>query len=257
MEGQGASLNHAQKLLLQLKQGYLEELPGRCDDLENLLLRMGAGTEVEELYDEVYRNVHSMKGSAGTHGIPFVSAICHHLEDHLNDLSEGVFSVSQEYINICLSYIDLIRKSIELEVDASIIDDELESLRKVFLKQNLAGIMVSDSAYINMLCQDVVSDLPVQLVTVQSGMEALERVLHQRFDFLITGKEALGLNGRALTLAVRASGSKNRNIPIVMLTSKMDANFPRNLAPNYILKKDTLLGDKLHTSLKKIVNKRA
>ncbi len=254
--GKDVSLNYAQQLLLQLKQGYLEELPSRCDDIENLLLRMASESKGGEVYDEVYRGVHSIKGSAGTHGIPFVSTICHYFEDHLNHLGSGLSTVTPEYINICLRYVDLIRQSIEVELDTSSIDDQLESLRNIYLKQDLVGIMVSDSAYINMLCQNVMSDLPVQLVTVESGLIALERVLHQRFDFLITGKEAKDLNGRALTLAVRASGSRNRDMPIIMLTSKVDSGFPENLAPNYILRKDVSLGDTLHASLQKIVTKR-
>ena len=62
-----------QKMLRQLRATFLDELPERLDRLDNLLLdieKLGAATGEE--FNELYRGVHSIKGSGGTHGLHII-----------------------------------------------------------------------------------------------------------------------------------------------------------------------------------------
>jgi len=249
-------LGHAERLLAQLRESYLQDLPNHCGEIENLVLSFDR-KDPETVFDEIFRHVHSIKGSAGTHGLHLISGICHHFEDHLKTLDGRFEKIDGRFINVCLAYIDCIRTAVSLFEkggETLPLENELEQLRKRFLKNNLAGLLVSSSNYITMLCQQTMGDLPVKLTTVDDGFAALERLLQQKYDFIITDKELKQLNGVALTLAVRASDSVNRDTNIIMLTSKMSIDFPAGLAPDEILPKNTGLSHALVDAVGKIFN---
>lgn len=101
-------LDTAQQILLQLRETFLEELPDRCDDIEDGILALSEDTDGEH-FQRLYREVHSLKGSAGTHGVQPISTICHQLEDSLTDAANNA-SHTPERIDIYLLYLDLIRR---------------------------------------------------------------------------------------------------------------------------------------------------
>ncbi len=249
-------LGHAERLLAQLRESYLLELPNRCGEIENLVLSFDQADQ-ETVFDEIFRHVHSIKGSAGTHGLHLISGICHHFEDHLKSLEGHFERIDSRFINVCLAYIDCIRTAVSLFEkggETLPLENELAKLRQRFLKNNLAGLLVSSSSYITMLCQQTMGDLPVKLTTVEDGFAALERLLQQKFDFILTDKELKLLNGVALTLAVRTSDSVNRDSHIIMLTSKLNVDFPDGMGPDQILPKNTDLSHALVDAVGAIFN---
>ncbi|VAW94061.1 hypothetical protein MNBD_GAMMA20-1362, partial [hydrothermal vent metagenome] len=100
------SHDKTQQILRQLRDNFLEELPERCDAIEDSILSLGNGAD-DEHFQRLYREVHSLKGSAGTHGIPAISTICHQLEDSLTTAQETI-THEPERIDLYLRYLDLI-----------------------------------------------------------------------------------------------------------------------------------------------------
>jgi len=242
-------MSHALQLLEQLKASFISELPERCNRLEELTLALGHQPKNRERYEELYRAVHSLKGSGGTHGLPIITQICHQLEDHLNSLSEQHQRVNNDFIDVCLSHIDLIQQTAQLaghhNPDFSGIEQMLEQIKQYILQDRYSGLIVDSSSVMTMMCQDALSSLPVQLSLVDNGLSALERLLQTRFDFLITGRALKVLNGPALIAALRASESVNRDIKIIMLTTASSKDFPPHSQPDYLLHRDTHLADNL------------
>jgi len=242
-------MSHAIQLLEQLKASFISELPERSNRLEELTLTFGHQPENRERYEELYRAVHSLKGSGGTHGLPIITQICHQLEDHLNNLSERNQGVDNDFIDVCLSHIDLIQQTAQLasqdNPDFSGIEQTLEQIKQYILQDRYSGLIVDSSSVMTMMCQDALSGLPVQLSLVDNGLLALERLRQTRFDFLITGRALKVLNGTALIAALRASESVNRDLKIIMLTTASPKDFPPHSRPDYLLHRDTHLADNL------------
>ena len=67
-------LNKAQRLLRELRISFLIDMPDRLDEIESLVLNLEQDQRSSQttgpVYDELYGNLHSIKGSAGTHGGP-------------------------------------------------------------------------------------------------------------------------------------------------------------------------------------------
>lgn len=95
-----------QSMLDKIVSDYINALPEKIASLELLLIRLQRN---DELYEEVFRMIHSLKGTSGTYGCEDISKICHEFEDEL--LSQNR---EQQYnLDILLGYIDSLNASIE------------------------------------------------------------------------------------------------------------------------------------------------
>jgi len=233
-------------LLEQIRQNYLIELPVKCDEIENLILMLQR--HVEEHFDELYRRVHSMKGSAGTHGLAVVSSLCHELEERLALLSRDGSMVRESDIATMLALVDLIRRAALLaqtgQRDFSELEEELERVRRAGLP-SLHRVLLVEYGYVSLLAQEALSNLPIQLVVEDDGLKALQQLLSAPFDCVISANEVKTLNGVALMSALRASDSRNKNIPAILLTSREQLQLRNDLPFNYVVSRNAHFSDEL------------
>lgn len=206
-------------ILAVMQADFIDELPERCGNLEAhvLALERGEGSA----FDELYRQVHSIKGSGGMFGLPVVSTVCHQFETFLS-LAHADFRQAES--GISLRYIDLLRKAAEPAGcepgGIASIERMLEKLRAKNMGERFSVLVVEGSSAMRQLYQQVFATRPsVHLLIVDTGMSALERLLHEPYDLLIASREMPDLNAIALTAAIRESGRCNENIPVILVTS--------------------------------------
>lgn len=237
---QSKLLNHAERVLQELKQDFLLDLPGRLDRIEILILALPQPPAFEEKFPLLLREIHSIKGIAGTYGVHVITSICHSLEDRLNR-SMGVEDAAELPISEWLKYIDLIRQSI-VHASTDNIFDEIEQtlfgLKSRGMGSVFSGLLVTSSKSITSLCQQVCVGEMNQFTMVDDGYQALGQILREKFDYLIASNEIGGLNGKALIAALRLSDSGNKNMPVVLLTSKNMPFTKRLLDPDYVVVRD-------------------
>ena len=153
--------------------------------------------------------------------------------------------MQREWRHDCLEFLE---QANETEIEKS-----LEKIRSNTLKEKLSGLVVLDTNLMTMICVDSLKDLPVQVSVAEDGLNALERLLNEKFDFLIIGKEIKVLNGTAVTYAVRTSGALNQNIPVIMVTTNNNSRFQNGIAPDIVIKKDQGLGSNLSRAIEKVI----
>jgi len=254
-----AELDEAQHLLDNLKITFLETLPERCNEQDILVLALDGADQSEftPTYDELYRSVHSLKGSAGTHGIQIISVICHQLEDFMEGLNGKSDNVNQDFINHCLSYLDLIRKAgteaATDNPDFDFVQEALKSIHNLPFTSRKSVLIVESSTSMAMLYKDALSELPLQITMIDDGLKALELLLHKRFNFIITGKALKTLNGAALISALRSSESPNTKIKTIMLSSTSNMTFRMGSKPDYLIQRDERMHVRLATVVTKII----
>lgn len=226
-------------VLAQMQEGFLDELPERCNRLEDRVMALERGEP--GAYDELYRQVHSLKGSGGTFGVSVVTTICHQFESFI---SEAHKRFDAQAFSAALGYVDLLRKTSEEHgrEDAALaaIEEALERLRSASLAGRASVLLVEPSATMRKFFHGILSVQPIHLVTLDSSLVALERLLHEPFDLMIASRELPDLNALALVAAIRLSESRNSDIPVIVVSSNL-GSIPEHLRINAVVLRDTKL----------------
>lgn len=248
-------LNKIEALLGQMRSSFLNDLGERCDVLESLVINMEHSTSPKELFEELYRNVHSLKGSGGTHGLHFLTSACHQFENHLTEAAdEGSFSPA--FFTKALAYIDLLRKvealAEQMEPDYALLEAELEGLRAKGPVRLTEVLLAEPSSIMQRLVRQAVSECPARLTIVEDGIAAIETLTRQRFDIAVVARELARLNGIAVVAAIKASGNRNAGIPFILITSNPET-VPRNTGVSKVLTRDKNLMDDVITTLMDVI----
>jgi len=229
------------KLLSDLRKTYIQELPDKFDSLENHLLSLKTPEYYQDSFENAYRIAHSLKGSAGTYDFHILTHICHQLEDRLTALSSSGMDPASSKINL-LEYVDLMREALELarveQTDFLHIEDKLSEIAQRNSIEKFTGMIIDTSDTSIQITKNIFEAYPITFVVEKDGQTALQRLLHEPFDLLITSAELPTLSGVALIAALRLSKSRAHNLPIILVTSKITGGNKRNIDPNFIIQKD-------------------
>ncbi len=242
------------QVMQHLRINFQDALAEKFSRLENLLLKMEKQGADTESFNEIYRIVHSLKGAAGSFGLHIITTICHQFEDLLISTDQGA-AFTQKLISCSLKYVDLLATTNEQlhagNENFMQIEKRLLELRKEVAPEKFTLMLVGNSKSLNSLCLRALSNLPVHIVTIHDGLDALMRALSEQFDLIITDNEIPRLNGAALIGAIRLSNSPNRHIKAIILSSN-DIKFSLNQTsvPDYSILKDAKLVQNLTANVK-------
>jgi len=249
-------LSHAEYVLQELRRSYIDELPYKIDQLEQLVLHLKNGSDFKKTYGELLRGIHSLKGSAGIYGLYIIGSICHQLEDQLRIVDNGEAKLSEGLADNWLQYIDLMREVVEYTRASgdsfSGIEKKLEALRRSTYPNTVTGILVTGARYIEEICSSVIAELPVQLSVLDNGYEALGRIMQENFDFVITDKEIGGINGIALIAATKFGFCTDKNIRCMLITSDQTVHSARDCDPDFVIARDSGLAARLHAVISEL-----
>jgi CheY-like chemotaxis protein len=226
-------------LMARMRENYLRELPEKFSELESLVLGVGRD---EAALEALYRATHSLKGSAGTYGYGILSNICHNLEDCFSLYREQAHD-AEAAVEMWLRYVDLLRdvhgRLEAADVNEREIEAVLDNLRKHYESYELRGLLVLESALDQAVVQRAFNGFPVSLVSVHDGLQAMERLLVEKFDFYVLGNQLPRLNGPSIITAIRTNNGLNRNTPCILLSASSPEMFGRQTDPDFVVTRDS------------------
>jgi chemotaxis protein histidine kinase CheA len=129
--------------LERLRRSYLEELPTTLDLIKDMVLRLGRGEE--GCYEDIYRIVHSIKGSAGTHGFGEHSSNCQQFEDQWSTIDVSDPALLSKQVDILLKYVDVLREATDVAVAGdsyAVVYEQLNELRRARLSNQFPGLII-------------------------------------------------------------------------------------------------------------------
>lgn len=97
----------------ELRGIFFEEATELIQQLEQDILKLEDNKEDEELINGVFRNAHSIKGSAAFVGFESISSFAHKMESVLDLVRKGSLVICNELVNVLLKGLDVIKKMME------------------------------------------------------------------------------------------------------------------------------------------------
>ena len=247
-----------ERMLAELRIGFVADLPSRLQEIEDLILALKGSASFIEDYQDIYRHVHSIKGSAGTHGLHIISTVCHALEDKVIEIEGDQKLISDAFIETVLGYIDLLRTTLDLINDNiddfSTIEVELDQLSGKGSEYDFRGILVMEGVLQRKLVTNAFEKYPVKFSYTTNGYDALGMLLKEPYDLLVTNMEVTDLQGLPLITALHLSNSRNNDIPSVLLTSGKKQIDIKDIGPDYIVQKDSMMLESLSHAADKIIS---
>jgi chemotaxis protein histidine kinase CheA len=96
----------------ELMATFRAEVEDRLSSMSNGLLSLESSPQAKKLIGSLFRDAHTVKGSARMLGLDAVVAVAHHMEDLLGALKDGRFAVRRDLIDLLLASGDAVGKSL-------------------------------------------------------------------------------------------------------------------------------------------------
>src|SRR5690349_3204524 len=101
----------------EILQVFVAEAHEQLDTIERGVLRLENQSHDAETLAALFRAAHTLKGNAGVAQLIAVEAIAHTLEDALERLKDGTFTLDAERATLMLHAVDAVRRVIPLAID--------------------------------------------------------------------------------------------------------------------------------------------
>ena len=111
---------------------YLAETDEQVQLLDEGLIRLEQEGEEGELVQTLFRAAHTLKGAAGMIGHKRMVRVTHALENALDGIRKGDYTISTRFIDLCLEAVDALRVLRNEVVFRETSDIEVESLAERF-----------------------------------------------------------------------------------------------------------------------------
>lgn len=219
-------MNDVSDILDHLREGFLDDLPIRINKIEEEVM----SSKDTDSYDELFRMVHSLKGSAGSYNFHVITKIAHDMEDVMLELMQQNQFGDASTIDLLLKFIDILRDTTaslrETNSAPLDVDERLETLRGEVFSERLNILVVEPSKLYASMIEHSLGGFPVSSTFTEDGFQALDNLLLNKYDLLITSLESTRLNGNALVAALRLAHNFNRKIKVILITSRTKDKIP-------------------------------
>ena len=117
---------------LNLLPDFIVETAEHLEELEGFLLRLNDTPKDLKLLNEIFRPVHTIKGSAQFIGVVLVAKLAHKMEDLLDLLRDGRKQCTEEMIAVFMQSKDRVTQLVleldQMQAEVSSIDDLVDAL---------------------------------------------------------------------------------------------------------------------------------
>lgn len=222
----------------RLSADFVDSTKDRLDEIDNAIEAIYSGIgDHSELFYELRRHLHSVKGSAGSYGFHLVSIIAHRAEDYIES---SVHLDKPQWLDVQI-FIDQMRTILDTEADPGADQYNLflaglpTTAQQGFTDQNarqVTVILVMPSGVQRTLVSSELTSCGFDVSYADHPIRALELMLAIKPDAALSNMELPVVSGVELAhmLSVTAAGS---DIPFALMTSHQDLDAVRaKLPPN-------------------------
>lgn len=112
-------------MLEQFKQRFIEEAIELLNSLERTLLKLEKDIQNQELIREVFRIMHTIKGSAGMYDLKKTVELTHKLESIYAEIRDNKTILTKQILSLTFQSIDFLRELVTIDDENNINSDKL------------------------------------------------------------------------------------------------------------------------------------
>lgn len=240
------------------RDGYLRELSADLEEIEQLMLSLPKPEGAAERKRKLARDIHSIKGVAGSYDLDLISMAVHRLEDDLA-IEDLAGDNSEKFVDMLLRHKDRLA-----QLAAAYLTNDQQTLADIQLKfaapatqpsadqpDQIAApwlrvLLVDTSRATLKACIGILKQIGVrEIAATQDGYEALGRLLKEPFDAVITSLHVPTIDGQSLAPVLRTIPGPNQMTPVILLTASASALDPTATRPDHIVEKNPKMAQRL------------
>lgn len=255
--------------LIADRNAYLRELSADLEEIEQLILSLPNPEGAADRQRKLARDIHSIKGVAGSFGVDLLSVAVHRMEDDLA-LHELAAGDADKYVDMLLRHKDRLA-----HLAAAYLNDDQQALADIQLAYGhpnptppatadkprcaIAQVLLIDTSRATLkACVGLLKDIGVaKIATMQDGYEALGRLLKEPFDAVITSLHVPTIDGQSLLPVLRTIPGPNQMTPVILLTASATALDPAAARPDHIVEKNPQMAQRLTRILNQLAGARS
>ncbi|MFH1563243.1 MAG: hybrid sensor histidine kinase/response regulator [Nitrospirota bacterium] len=162
---------------------FKEETDERLNNLNKGLLNLEENSENDALLNEVFREAHTLKGSAKMVGLNHINRIAHQMEDLLGRVKERQLKLTPQINDLLFECIDSIRILMDAEISKKEVNIDVDLLCED-LKKACAGELVREKKRVDKKIR-LVEGTPQEVRYEKIGFEETIRVEIGKLDRLL------------------------------------------------------------------------
>ncbi|MFC1811685.1 Hpt domain-containing protein [Thermodesulfobacteriota bacterium] len=116
------------QIMSRMLKDFLNEAREHLDQLNLNLIQLEETPEEETLIDEIFRTVHTLKGSASFAGLKQITEISRKMEEVFGNVRKGNFNISPSIINIMFEALDILNDLIDSSATTGASDIDLSQI---------------------------------------------------------------------------------------------------------------------------------
>ena len=94
---------------LQFREKFIEEANDQLNSLDGLMMKLERNSTDQDVINQIFRVMHTIKGSSGMFGFTQITAITHDLENIYDSVRNGTRLIDDRIINLTFSVADHVR----------------------------------------------------------------------------------------------------------------------------------------------------
>jgi CheY-like chemotaxis protein len=220
---------------IEYKKEALEEIQDNLDSFNELIRELESGQRSSDIFDEIFRIIHNIKGNSKSAGFDFFSTIVHELETKLLPLRDGSSELTENDIKIlgtCHSCfynaIEALKSELVSSIDFSNLSLELSEFGRKTSDNEYSFLIVDDEVEIvNMLTDYLQEEFSCRVTKAHNGEDAINLCRKNKYDCIITDYNMPVLTGLDLLNELRKDTNINFQTGIIFTSG-----YRPDLAPN-------------------------
>ncbi len=216
---------HPNEALAQLRNAYVEHLPERIRELEDLLEKIREKQDDEAGMYALHSLVHKISGSGTTFGLPELSAVCAGMETRMKarlDAKEAVTSEDLAAFTAEMATVkEIARKATMGPGESHPAEEEEEDAGETSTRKYI--LLADDAIFLRRRFAIALQKGGFRVKEAGNGEEVLEMARRHRPDLILMDVMMPVMNGLEATRRLRENQAL-KDVPVIMLTTKGTVN---------------------------------